>query len=230
MGTGTVAETGTLLTWAKAKVKTLQEVAIESRFSESEHRSSERKVKTFIAQENLEPPKDSDRPVGMSDCVEDTAFFVGVSRSNGDRCVFCRPKNGAHRSIDSVEFLSLSPRARRSLIASLGMCYICGTIEHTQDKCKASNCSECQGRHHVNLHDSQERVDVKAFSGGVKHGGKVAMMIARVGVRNPMTNVCTFVNALLDTGNTAPFISKRAAKVLKLTGHVQDLTVQGVGG
>jgi len=35
------------------------------------------------------------------------------------------------------------------------------------------------------------------------------LMIARVHIRNPITNVSTVVNALLDTGNTSPFLSKR---------------------
>jgi len=59
---------------------------------------------------------------------------------------------------------------------------------------------------------------------------KVALMIARVHIRNPITGVSTVVNALLDTGNTSPFLSKRVARALKLTGYVQDVSIAGISG
>ena len=222
-----------VLQWATAKLRKLQEIAIESRQNKVSLKDTEGPktlekrmrnlnfVATEVDTESLEPE------IAREPEISPEALFVSVQKKQrGRRCIFCRSVQ--HNAVACKEFQALSARARRGLVGSLNLCYICGDDDHHQNKCQAENCKECGGRHHVNLHEGASQV--QNFTGITMAGPKIALTIAPVLLRNPATNTFTWVNALLDTGNTAPFLSRRAAAALDLTGYIKDISVQGVGG
>ena len=231
--------TNTLIDWARDKLCTLKEVAIESRFGEGATRNDRppKRANAFVAREE----ESCDCSGDDAEAAEESAFFVCYKSEDGkDRCVFCRARNqSTHTSLECREFPALTIRARRNFVVSLGLCYICGRSDHGQADCRAERCKKCQGRHHTNLHEDERSSEqqeetsgssLQTYTGVATYNRGVALMTARVYIRNPVTQVSTVVNALLDTGNTSPFLSKRVAKALKLTGHRQDVTIAGISG
>jgi len=164
--------------------------------------------------------------------AEEAAVYAAYTRAfKADKCVLCPESEcRSHRTIDCKTFGLLPIIARKKLIMALSMCFICGSVKHMAGACKAPPCNSCGRGHHTRLHVDSERKEEEVHANARPEKGKVALMTTPILIRNPITKAQTWVNALLDSGNSTPLLAQRTASNLGLTGYTQSLIVHGIGG
>ncbi|EYB93557.1 hypothetical protein Y032_0181g874 [Ancylostoma ceylanicum] len=86
---------------------------------------------------------------------------------NEIRCCFCNSKN--HRSKDCLNVTS--PKARRSVMMKLGLCWICFQPGHHSYRCRKPPCYHCGNDHHASL--CVKRGDTQHVNRSHRRGGSI---------------------------------------------------------
>ena len=195
------------------------------------------KSRAFVAEvENQGSEVGSDEVEGVESEEEEmdhVVMFIRAPSMDDDKCVFCAGGGGkAHKTIDCATFEKLPVKARRALIRALAMCWVCGSVSHLAKECKEEDCSRCRGRHNTRLHvdarkdkSARSERESKVFTTAARTGSGVALTTCPVLLRNPFTKQEIWVNALLDSGNSLPLLSRNAAEQLGLKGYKKDLNI-----
>ncbi|XP_068742455.1 uncharacterized protein [Montipora capricornis] len=125
-------------------------------------------------------------------------------------CLFC---NQNHWGDSCPTFDTIAKR--REFFAAKRLCYNCARSGHTGKECRSRGCYKCKSKHHTSLCDKSkgnETQDHNATLSGYTPSGEEKSLPGIV----PLKIRGTTFWAYLDTGSGRNFISKEAAKLLKL--------------
>ena len=145
---------------------------------------------------------------------------TGYARSE-DPCVLC---TALHRLWHCPQFRRVSPKERLKIVEDNKLCHNCLRSTHDTDSCrKKSVCSiaGCGKRHTMYIHIDEplsQETEVKKVSNASMHADKATFMpIVRVNVGGYQ------VNALLDTGSSNSFCTRKLADRLGCSGKVTEV-------
>jgi uncharacterized CHY-type Zn-finger protein len=82
------------------------------------------------------------------------------------QCFMCK-KN--HSLYQCIEFLNLPVVERITRVKSLKLCANCLKRNHNAEKCKASSCRQCNGKHNSLLHTENAIAEVNPVQSVVSH-------------------------------------------------------------
>ncbi|XP_028390705.1 uncharacterized protein LOC114515614 [Dendronephthya gigantea] len=152
----------------------------------------------------------------------------GDSNSKGKSpvCIYCEGQHWGDQctSYDSVV-------KRRQFFVEKRLCFNCGRAGHRESKCRSRGCYKCKGKHHTSLCDKPpengDRGNHNAMLNGYSPSSEEKSLPAIV----PLKIKGKTFWAYLDTGSGKNFISKEAARQLKLSPQRHErrniLTVNG---
>ncbi len=168
------------------------------------------------------------------------------------------PLDGQQHGLARCEmFLAMKPQERRQKLRELKRCYACFAAGHNIKACnKDVRCAECDKQHNTLLHNSNSmqakhranvadagsrqwsddsssvgspaRQTIAMKTEGKGEQDKIALQTVPIDVYYKERKVQ--LNCLLDQGATGAFMSKRAARALKATGHLVRSSITGFDG
>ena len=141
-------------------------------------------------------------------------------------CIYCE---GQHWGDQCTSYDSVAKR--RQFFVEKRLCFNCGRAGHRESKCRSRGCYKCKGKHHTSLCDkpseSRDRGNHNAMLNGYSPSSEEKTLPAIV----PLKIKGKTFWACLDTGSGKNFISKEAARQLRLSPQRHErrniLTVNG---
>ena len=150
----------------------------------------------------------------------------------------CPMDDEMHKLSDCEKFMEMTATEKWYKIRELKRCFSCFEDGHGALDCEEENpCGKCKHRHHTLLHEAevpqrqvrreQEGGEDKALKATAE--GTASLQCIPVTCINQSSTIRLKVNAIMDTGSSATFLSRRAAEKLGLKMYKAG-AVTGVNG
>lgn len=173
--------------------------------------------------------------------VESSSSANNLISQHGPTRPTCPCCEGHHLIQFCEAFRKLSIDARRGMIATKGLCFICMESGHQAGFCRVKrSCATCNRRHNTMLHLPSEDQQPSAETTAVVTHSANAMAVNPACARVILATAIVYVQdtdgglhplrALLDQGSQVSFVSEEAAQLLRLPRRTVNVNVVGIGG
>ena len=125
-------------------------------------------------------------------------------------CIYCKEQ---HWSDDCKTLVTIEQR--KKFFAEKNLCFNCGRAGHRGNQCRSRTCFKCGSKHHTSLCGKSE--DKRSRADHVLNGYSTFVDEKSLPAIVPVEISGETLWAFLDTGSGRNFISREAAKKLKLT-------------
>ena len=151
-------------------------------------------------------------PGRRSVATRNTSSFTAVA--DRKQCIVC---NNDHKLLLCKKFRSFSVTDRIKIVIDHKLCKICLANNHSTAMCKSNyrcNVEHCEGKHSKLIHDNVSVSNNHCLTSlSVRSHNAILMPIVEV-----IVNYTYHTHALLDTGSSDSFCTKRMASALSLSG------------
>ena len=169
-----------------------------------------------------------------------TSYATNVD-PNDTQCPLCNHER--HPLYSCMKFRSLSQDKKIATVKSNNLCMNCLGKGHFVADCKSLHrCRRCSNPHHTLLHNEDHRKDQPSNQSRstssipsqisvntvAEVSSNTLLMTCRIRISAPNGSSIE-ARALLDSGSSTSFISKRLAQLLRLECKKRNITISGVG-